>query len=302
MVAVGAALAAIGYRDVLRIAAEAAPTGTLRACGHSMIRALQILLVLILAVPLLSVAQVELDNRYDPDSALQISQGAVGTTIGNYEFVDRLNRNVSLHDYAGRPLVISMIFTSCHHVCPMTTRHLDQTTRAAREVLGDDSFDVVSIGFDAIHDTPYAMAAFAREQGVRAEGWRFLSGSQEAIEALSADLGFIYFPTSRGFDHINQVTIIDRESKVYSQVYGVTFELPWLVEPLKQIVFNRPSSAGHVVASLVDRVRLFCTVYNPASGRYEIDNSLFIQIAIGFMILLSVAVYLWRGFRPARES
>ena len=98
------------------------------------------------------------------------------------------------------------------------------------------------------------------------------------------------------------MTIIDRDGVVYSQAYGVNFELPWLVEPLKQLVFNRPESNGHLVASLVDRVRLFCTVYNPASGRYEIDNSLFIQIAIGFIIVLSVALYLWRGFHPARKS
>lgn len=265
---------------------------------------MQRIVIILLALILPSQASTagDLDDRYDPDAALKISQGAIGKTIGNYQLVDRLNRNVSLHDYAGKPLVISMIFTSCHHVCPMTTKHLDQTTRAAREVLGEESFEIVTIGFDTANDTPNAMGAFAREQGVNADGWRFLSGSKETIEALSADLGFIYFPTPRGFDHINQVTIIDRESKVYNQVYGVTFELPWLVEPLKQLVFNRPESVGHAVASLVDRVRLFCTVYNPASGRYEIDNSLFIQIAIGFIIVLSVAVFLWRGFRPARKS
>lgn len=258
--------------------------------------------ILLLTIPVVINAETNGDSRYDPERALEISQGAVGTTIGNYQFIDRLNRNVSLHDYAGKPLIISMIFTSCHHVCPMTTKHLDQAVKAARDALGNDSFEVLTIGFDTANDTPAAMAAFAREQGVNADGWRFLSGSKETIEALSAELGFIYFPTPRGFDHINQVTIIDRDSTVYNQVYGVTFELPWLVEPMKQLVFNRPESRGHVVASLVDRVRLFCTVYNPASGRYEIDNSLFIQIAIGFIIVISVAVYLWRGFRPARKT
>ena len=249
-----------------------------------------------------NVAVAEVDDRYDPDRALRVSQAVIGQQIGNHEFTDTLNRKVALHDFSGKPLLVSMIFTSCHHVCPMTTRHLDEAVQAARDVLGEDSFEVVTIGFDTAKDTPDAMAAFARQQGVDADGWHFLSGSQETVDALSAELGFIYFPTPRGFDHINQVTVIDRNSIVYNQVYGVTFELPWLVEPLKQLVFNRPESAGHLVSSLVDRVRLFCTVYNPASGRYEIDNSLFIQIAIGFMIVVSVALYLWRGFRPSRKS
>jgi protein SCO1/2 len=257
---------------------------------------------MILVLLAAAAAAESIDERYDPDRALQISQAAVGRQIGDHQFFDTLNRPVGLHDYAGKPLLISMIFTSCHHVCPMTTKHLDTAVQAARDALGEDGFEVVTIGFDTAKDTPDAMRAFAREQGVDAAGWRFLSGSKETVEALTAELGFIFFPTPRGFDHLNQVTVIDRNSVVYNQVYGVTFELPWLVEPLKQLVFNRPESAGHLVAGLVDRVRLFCTVYNPASGRYEIDNSLFIQIAIGFMIVISVALYLWRGFRPSRNS
>ncbi len=239
--------------------------------------------------------------EYDRDTALEISQSAIGNPLGDYQLTDRLNRSVNLRDYAGQPLLISMIFTSCHHVCPTTTKNLDRATRAAREILGDDSFKIVTIGFDSAHDTPDAMRAFAREQNIHADGWEFLSGSRETIEALSADLGFQYFPSPRGFDHINQVTIIGRDNAVYRQVYGINFELPWLVEPLKELVLNRPESQGHVIASLVDRVRLFCTVYNPATGRYEIDNSLFIQTAIGFLVVLSGFVYLWRGFRRPRN-
>ena len=255
-----------------------------------------------LLLPIIATAQGDVAGQYDADDALRVSQSVIGATIGDHAFTDRLNREVSLRNYAGKPLVVSMIFTSCHHVCPTTTKHLANAIRAAREVLGPYSFEVITVGFDAARDTPDAMRAFAREQGIDMDGWRFLSGTPETIAALSEDLGFVFYASPRGYDHINQTTIVDRNGVVYSQVYGVNFELPWLVEPLKQLVFNRPESSGHMLASLVDRVRLFCTVYNPASGRYEIDNSLFIQIAIGFMIVLSVAFYLWRGVRPKRMT
>ena len=65
------------------------------------------------------------DDRYDPDRALENSQAAIGNTIGDYELLDHLGAPVKLRsDHAGRPLLISMIFTSCHHVCPQTTKHL----------------------------------------------------------------------------------------------------------------------------------------------------------------------------------
>jgi len=254
-----------------------------------------------LLLPLALLAQE--DDRYNPEAALDISQAAVGTMIGDYELLDHLGAPVRLRsDHAGRPLVISLIFTSCHHVCPQTTRHLAEAVDAAREALGTDSFDVVTIGFDVAHDTPDAMGAFARKQGVNEPGWRFLSATPETIEQITSDLGFIYFQTARGFDHINQSSIITKDGEVYSQVYGVTFELPWLVEPLKELVFNRPGSAGHFVAGLVDRVKLFCTVYDPTTGRYRFDNSLFFQIFAGGTFILAVLIYLLREVIKSRRA
>ena len=242
------------------------------------------------------------DDRYNPDRALEISQAAVGNTVGDYELTDHLGAPVRLReDHAGKPLVISMIFTSCHHVCPATTKHLATAVDVAREALGTDSFNVVTIGFDTAHDTPEAMGAFARKQRVNEPGWRFLSASKETIEQISSDLGFIFFPTARGFDHLNQSTIINREGVVYSQVYGVTFELPWLVEPLKELVFNRPSSQGHLVAGLVDRIKLFCTVFDPTTGRYRFDNSLFVRAAAGLLFILGLLFYLIREIVLARR-
>lgn len=242
-------------------------------------------------------------DRYDPEQAVLLSQQAIGNTIGDYPLIDQFGRTVKLKsDLSGRPLVISMIFTSCHHVCPATTKHLAKSVEAAREALGDDSFDVITIGFDVANDTPQAMAAFARRQNINDENWRFLSATTETIEQISRDLGFIFFATPRGFDHINQSSIISRDGVVYSQVYGVTFELPWLVEPLKEIVFNRPSSAGHLFAGLVDRVKLFCTVFDPATGRYRFDNSLFVQIAVGASMILAILIYLGNEALKSRRA
>jgi protein SCO1/2 len=242
-------------------------------------------------------------DRYDPDTALQRSQSAIGQTVGDHQLIDQYGNSVDLRsDYAGRPLVVSMIFTSCHHVCPATTKHLAAAVDSARDALGLDSFDVVTIGFDVANDTPQAMSAFARRQGVSADNWRFLSATSESIQAISDDLGFIFFPTPRGFDHINQSSVIDRNGVVYSQVYGVTFELPWLVEPLKEIVFNRPSSTGHLFAGLIDRVKLFCTVFDPATGRYRFDNSLFVQIAVGASMIFAILFFLLKEIVASRRA
>ncbi len=217
------------------------------------------------------------------------------------ELADSFGQPVKLADYRGQPLLVSLIFTSCHHVCPALTRHLKTAVDAAREALGHNSFKIVTIGFDTPNDTPERMRDFARKQGINDPDWVFLSASAETMAELVENLGFIYFTTPRGFDHITQITIVDRDGMIYQQVYGGTFELPWLVEPLKDLIFNRPQSAHSLFSGMIDRVKLFCTVYDPNTGRYRFDYSLFVQIAIGSFVVLGVIIYLLVEIRRARR-
>jgi len=259
-------------------------------------------LATLLALPLYALAENgKKSSPYDADRALKISQAAVGRTLQDLKFYDSQGRPVSLLKYQGRPLLISMIFTSCHHVCPAITRHLASAVEAAREVLEGDSFQVITVGFDTAVDTPDAMRIFAARQDVNDPNWDFLSASADTVASLVEDIGFVYFPSPRGFDHINQVTVVDRDGVIYRQVYGAAFELPWLIEPLKELVFNRPQPGSHLVSDLVGRIKLFCTVYDPNTGRYKFDYSLFVGIAVGAVMVLAIAMWLLVEFRRARS-
>ena len=117
---------------------------------------------------------------------------------------------MKLDQFRGKPLVLSMVFTSCYQICPMTTRHLSKVVQKARKALGDDSFNIAVVGFDTAVDTPDAMRFFAAKQGVSDKGWSLLSTDQSTITALSEELGFQYYASSNGFDHLIQATVIDR--------------------------------------------------------------------------------------------
>jgi protein SCO1/2 len=242
------------------------------------------------------------DGGYDADSAVATSQAAIGKPLEDYLFYDRQGRAVKLSDYQGKPLLISMIFTSCHHVCPAITRHLATAVDAAREAMGEDSFQVLTVGFDTPVDTPDAMRIFANKQSIDDSNWEFLSGSADELAKLVDNIGFVYFPSPRGFDHINQVTVIDRDGVVYRQVYGAAFELPWMVEPIKELVYNRPQPGDHIGSGLLNRIKLFCTVYDPNTGRYKFDYSLFVGMGVGAIALLSVLFWLLLEYSRARRK
>jgi protein SCO1/2 len=238
-------------------------------------------------------------GELDESSALSVSQSAIGGTVGRHRFVERQGQTLELHEFRGKPLVVSLIYTSCAHTCPMLTSHLANTVKIAREALGDDSFSVLTLGFDAPVDTPARMASFARERGIDVPGWYFASADAATIDAFSHELGFVFYPSAAGFDHLAQTTVLDADGRVYAQVYGQSFDPPSLVEPLKQLVFGTHADARSL-SGWVSGVRLFCTVYDPASGRYRFDYSIFIALGAGLLSLGAVAVFIVRAWRERR--
>jgi protein SCO1 len=236
--------------------------------------------------------------EFDRDTAFAISQAALGNTPDDLIFTAANGKQTPLSKFKGKPLVISMIYTSCYHICPTTTKHLHRVVRKARAALGTDTFNVLTIGFDVVKDSPQMMQFFADKQRISDANWYFLSADQDTIDSLSASLGFIYFPSPNGFDHLIQATILDESGTVFRQVYGMDFETPHLIEPLKRFVFKTTDELG-LLDSVSNRVRLFCTVYDPSEDKYRFDYSLFIGMFIGALCVGSLGFQLIREWRKS---
>lgn len=254
----------------------------------------------VLSACLVLVALTGAAQEYDKDSALAVSQAAIGTRLQDYQLRDVRGQAFQLGQVAGRPLVVSMIYTSCHHICPMITRNLARNIEIAREALGEDAFSVVTVGFDWQVDSPDRMRQFAAEQGASGiDDWHFLASDAATIDALSENLGFLFFPSAKGFDHLVQTTVVDRHGTIYRQLYGVDIETQAFVEPLKELVFDTPRSAG-LIEHWLSTFKLFCTVYDPNRDRYRFDYSIFTMIVVGLLCLGSIATFIVHEWRSAR--
>lgn len=271
-------------------------------------RSAQLFISIILLIPAVAIAAPkgtqptnEQNPIFDGKTALARSQAAIGRTLANYSFVSSAGGTVQLDDLRGKPLVISLVYSSCYHTCPMTTRYLAEAVRKARDALGNDAFNVLTIGFDTPQDNPLTMASFAKHQGVEMPGWYFVSGEQTTIDGILSDVGFTYAPSPKGFDHLVQTTVVDQDGKIYVHVYGEIFSTPLLVEPLKRLVLGARPEDGFAT-TFVKGVRLFCTTYDPANDAYRFDMSYFIGLVIGGSIILGTAGYLVRDYYRSRRS
>ncbi|HQR53571.1 MAG TPA: SCO family protein, partial [Burkholderiales bacterium] len=202
----------------------------------------------------------------------------------------------------GKPLLVSFIYTGCFQVCPTTTKFLAKAVAAATDALGEGSFNVVSIGFNLPFDTPSAMRTFAKQQGITAKNWEFLSPDPSSLEDLTRNFGFLYYSTPKGYDHLIQVTLVDPQGRVYRQIYGDSFDLRMLVAPLKELVTGTPPPLGDL-AAFAERVRILCTVYDPASGRYRLNYAVVIELLVGAgIILFGLLTLLWEWRKHKRAA
>lgn len=252
------------------------------------------LLTSLLALPLCSVnAQ---GAELGAEAAYTYSQAAIGKPTLAHILTDEAGQPLSLAALRGQPLLVSLVYTSCATVCPITTDHLKQEVERAHKVLGADKFNVLTFGFDARRDKPAQLAAFAgshRLAGI--SGWYIASADAATTAALLQELGFSYRAAAGGIEHVTQTTILDADGVVYRQIYGETFPATVLVEPLKELVLGTRTRSLRP-PDLWNRINFLCTVYNPRTGAYRFDYGIFFGIFFGAASLMlsgAIIARLW---------
>lgn len=230
--------------------------------------------------------------------AVRTSQAAIGRAAGDWALADQRGRAWRLDQLNDKPLVVSFIYTGCFQVCPATTQFLKSAVNEARRALGPGAFRVVSIGFNQPFDGPEALAQFAAQQRIDDPDWLFVAPRGQDVEALLQRFGLTVQRTPAGFDHLIQASIVDQRGVIAYQVYGDRFELPMFIDPLKRILAGE-AAATLSLANVWTKVKLYCTVYDPYTGKYKLDYSLFFELFAGLTTLAAIGWFLVRNLRHA---
>jgi len=234
-------------------------------------------------------------------STIAKSQGAIGQSLPDLALTGADGGTIALERFRGKPLLLSLVYTGCADVCPLVIENLAAADKVAEATFGTDSFNILTVGFDTKRDTPERMRSFARQHHAGGENWLFAAADATTIDRLASAVGFDFVASAGGFDHPAQVTVVDKEGRVYSQIYGGSFAAPAIVEPLKSLIYggSRPVFS---LAGLGDRIKLICTVYDPRTGRYYFDYSIILSAFIGASCLALAFHFLVRELRKSTRA
>lgn len=211
-------------------------------------------------------------------------------------FRDESGKTVRLGDYFGKkPVVLSFVYYSCPMLCPELLMGLESALRVLRFNVGDQ-FQVVTVSFDP-HDTP-ALAAAKKatilsryKRPGAADGWHFLTGSQESIAALTkaAGFGYQYDTTTGQFAHATAIMVTTPSGKLAQYYYGVDF-------PPRDLELALVQASNEKIGNFADAVILYCFHYDPAHGKYSLIITRIIKLS-GVLTILSIGTVLLVLFR-----
>ncbi len=214
-------------------------------------------------------------------------------------FRDETGKTVRLGDYFGKkPVILSLVYFNCPQLCPMVEQGLVESLRQLRFSIGDQ-FNVVTVSFDP-KDTPfeaYAKRAVYLSMYNRkgaAAGWHFLTGDEASIAALTQAVGFHYKydPQTGMYSHATAIMVLTPQGKLARYFYGIRY-------PSGQVRLALVEASHDKIGSPVDAILLFCSRYDPATGKYSliISRVLFIASLVTVILLGGMLFILFRSGR-----
>jgi protein SCO1/2 len=184
-------------------------------------------------------------------------------------FRDETGRSVLLHDYfKQRPVILALVYYGCPMLCDQLEQGVVGTLRMLSFNPGRD-YEVVFVSFDP-RESP-SLAAQKKESALKqfrrpqtADGWHYLTGSQESIDALTKAANFRYsFDAKSGlFAHASGIMLLTPDGRISRYFYGVEY-------PSRDIRLGLVDASAGKIGTAIDHVLLFCYQYDPSTARYS---------------------------------
>jgi len=207
-------------------------------------------------------------------------------------FTDDLGRSVRLGDYFGkRPMILNLVYYNCPMLCGEVLSGLESSLRMMKFDVGKE-FDVLTVSFDP-RETPEMAAAKKAEflkrykRAGAEQGWHFLVGKQDAIDALTKAAGFQYQydEQTKQFAHASAIMILTPEGKIAQYYYGIEY-------PPKDLRLGLVEAGQGKIGNVVDQLLLYCYHYDPEKGKYSAIVMRIVRLAgVATMLFIGILIF-----------
>lgn len=148
-------------------------------------------------------------------------------------WLDQEGKKEKLEVLAGKPTVVSMVYLSCAHTCPLTLAKMRavETLAKARKL----KLNYVMISFDPTRDTAEKLANYAKKNELTAPSWKLITTPNESdLRELSGLLDYKFKRLPDGeFEHSLALLLLSEKGEVLSRIEGMRMKPEELLDALK---------------------------------------------------------------------
>ncbi len=145
-----------------------------------------------------------------------INGDTVYHTIPDFSFVNQDSQVITNATFSGKVYVADFFFISCPTICPKTTK---QMLRLYEHFKNVDGVMLLAHTVDPKRDTAAALKQYARNLGVEASKWHFVTGDQDEIYEIADDYFSIAMEDPEapgGYDHSGRFILVDENRHIRS--------------------------------------------------------------------------------------
>jgi len=215
-------------------------------------------------------------------------------------FTDDHGKQVQLASYFGKhPAILALVYYQCPMLCSEELNGLTGALQMVKFVPGKD-FNVLVVSIDPSEGTDLAAAKkriYLKRYGhpETADGWHFMTGTQQNIDALTQAVGFGYvkIPGPDGkltqFAHASSIQIVTPEGKLAQYYMGVEYSPKDLRLGLVEASANR-------IGSPVDNILTYCYHYDPQTNKHSLIVARVVQLG-GLVTVFTLGGFMLVMFR-----
>jgi protein SCO1/2 len=216
------------------------------------------------------------------------------------KFHDESGEPVELGSYfKDKPVILTLVYYDCPMLCTEVLNGLNRGLAPLSYSIGEE-FDVVTVSFDP-RETPalatQKKAVYTQRYGRpgTTEGWHFLTGDEEAIDALTETVGFnyVYDETEGQFVHGSAIMVVSPKGTVSHYFFGIEY-------PSEDVRLALVESSEDKLGTVFDQVMLYCFNYDPEQGKYGVAIMNTMRVA-GLVTLLAMGSFMIVMFKRDRR-
>ena len=233
-------------------------------------------------------------------SSVGISQNLNQELPLSLTFTDDHGQQVQLAQYFGkRPAILALVYYQCPMLCSEELNGLTGALQMVNFVPGKD-FDVIVISIDPSEGTDLAAAkkrSYVKRYGHpdTADGWHFLTGTQQNIDAVTKAVGFGYvkIPGPDGkltqFAHASSIQIVTPAGKLAQYYMGVEYSP-------KDLRLGLVEASNNHIGSPVDNILTYCYHYDPKTNTHSLIVARVVQLG-GLVTVSTLGGFMFVMFR-----